>query len=113
MAEYAEIINGEVTNLLVIDDLWTEEQAQEFLTKVSTNQWVKTEEKVGLGFEYHTEGKKFTRKKPFNSWILNKKTYEYEPPEPLPKETPKGYYYDWDEKLLKWNLEKRRDIINE
>lgn len=109
MSEYAEIVDNKVVQVLVIDDNWSEEQAQEFLAKVSSNKWIKTNEKVGKSFEYHPGIQKFSRKKPFDSWVFDEKRGMYLPPIPKPLSVPIGYIWRWSEELRQWVLEKIND----
>lgn len=107
MSKYAEIINNKVNRVLVIDDSWTEEQAQDFLANVSSNLWVKSEKKVGKGFEYRPSAKgKILPPKPFKSWKLDSKRGMWIPPIPKPVAVPVGYIYVWVEELKQWVLEK-------
>lgn len=39
--------------------------------------------------------------KPYESWILNYETYEWEPPTPRPDD---GYDYFWNEDSKTWNI---------
>jgi len=106
VAEYAEVINGKVIRVLVIDDNWAEEKAQELLAKISSNEWVKTYKKVGKEYEYHKETGMFTHKKPFDGWVLDKKREMYIPPIPKPIAIPVGYIVKWSQELRQWILDK-------
>lgn len=106
MARYAEIIDKEVVRVLVIDDSWTEEQAQEFLANVSSNLWVKTESKAGNGFEYDPEEGSIRRKKPFDSWVYDQERSFWVPPIPRPIAIPVGYMLVWAEDLKTFVLRK-------
>src|SRR3990167_1029708 len=99
---YAEIENGKVKQVLVIDDSWPEAQAQDFLSGISLNLWVKTDitgsiggKYAGIGDEFHPElGNLFIRK-PFDSWVLDPERKMFLPPWPAPIAIPVGYIYQW------------------
>lgn len=103
---YAEVIDGKVTRVLVVEG--TVLEATRWLrNNVSKNRWVKTCDKgsfrnkyAGVGDEYHKELNAFIPKKKYASWILNEEKFEYEPPIAKPSEG----NYDWDEDIKKWKL---------
>lgn len=53
---------------------------------------------AGLGYLYDEGRDAFIEPKPFNSWLLNESTCQYEAP--IPKPTPGQYH--WDEESLSW-----------
>lgn len=55
----------------------------------------------GLGYYYDEERDAFIPPKPFESWILNEDTCNYDPPIPYPND---GKYYWWNEEEKKWNI---------
>jgi hypothetical protein len=59
-----------------------------------------TETKVaGIGYTWDKVSKKFIAKKPYDSWIFNPTTFEWEPPIPMPNNATD---YHWNESLLNW-----------
>lgn len=54
---------------------------------------------AGIGSTYSEELDAFIAPKPFNSWILNEETAQWEAPIPYPND---GIIYDWDEAALDW-----------
>lgn len=59
---------------------------------------------AAVGGLYLPEHDVFALSKPFNSWVLNTETYEWEPPisvPPLPYENP--VRYEWNEELVDWD----------
>lgn len=106
MSEYVEIVNNEVARVLVIDDAWTEEEAQAFLSSISSNVWIKSEDKVGRGFEYVPEEGIIRRKKPYQSWIYDYQRKMWIPPIARPLAVPIGYMVKWSEDLKNWVIEK-------
>lgn len=56
---------------------------------------------AGIGFTYDKDLDAFIPLKPFNSWLLNINTCQWEPPIPKPND---GEKYDWNESTLSWDL---------
>lgn len=107
MAHFAEIDeNNKVIRVLVIDNQY-ENRGAEFLTKDLglSGKWVQTSYNnrirknfAGIGFTYDLQRDAFIAPKPFDSWILNEETCQWEAPKPYPEE---GIFY-WDEQLGDW-----------
>jgi hypothetical protein len=55
---------------------------------------------AGIGCTYDVNRDAFIAPKPFNSWILNEETCEWEPPTPYPDIND---FYIWNEEELKWD----------
>lgn len=53
---------------------------------------------AGLNYTYDIGLDAFIPPRPFPSWILNDKTYSWDPPIPIPND---GFYH-WDEETLSW-----------
>lgn len=107
MAYYAEIENGKVKQVLVINDAWTNEQATKWLkANVSDNEWMETkidgsvrDRYAGIGYEYHKDLDSFILPKPFESWQLDVQTKEYKAPIEMPKD---DKLYRWEESAKQW-----------
>jgi hypothetical protein len=56
---------------------------------------------AGIGFTYDESLDAFIPVKPFNSWLLNTDTCQWETPIPKPND---GEKYDWNESTLSWDL---------
>ena len=56
---------------------------------------------AGIGYTYDEDRDAFIPKKPFNSWILNEQTSQWEAPTPMPND---GKKYNWNETNLTWDL---------
>jgi len=56
---------------------------------------------AGIGDFYNEDLDAFMGKKPYDSWILNETTVQWEPPIPYPED---GADYVWDEETLSWQL---------
>ena len=64
---------------------------------------------AGIGFSYNEELDAFVPQKPYDSWVLNNETVEWESPVgPMPEltdaEVEAGSLYEWDEENTQWNL---------
>ena len=46
----------------------------------------------------------FTVEKKFDSWVLNKENYSWDPPIPIPTNLGKRQYPDWNEETLSWDI---------
>ena len=55
---------------------------------------------AGIGYTYDSGRDAFIPPKPFNSWILNEDTCNWDPPTPMPTD---GKMYDWNEDTTSWN----------
>ena len=56
---------------------------------------------AGIGFTYDSQRDAFIPPKPFNSWILNESTCNWEAPVAYPTD---GQLYIWNEQTLSWDL---------
>ena len=56
---------------------------------------------AGIGFTYDSQRDAFIPPKPFNSWILNESTCNWDAPVAYPTD---GQRYSWNEEILNWEL---------
>ena len=56
---------------------------------------------AGIGYTYDEDRDAFIPKKPFNSWILNETTCQWEAPVALPDTENR---YNWNEETTTWDL---------
>ncbi len=56
---------------------------------------------AGIGYYHDIENDAFYSPKPFSSWVLNKETFLWDAPIPMPGD---GGLYNWDEGSLSWIL---------
>jgi hypothetical protein len=56
---------------------------------------------AGIGYTYDQQRDAFIAPKPFNSWILNETTCNWNSPIPMPNDDNK---YIWNESTLSWDL---------
>ena len=56
---------------------------------------------AGIGYTYDLQRDAFIPPKPFNSWILNENTCNWDAPVARPND---GNMYKWNEEILNWEL---------
>lgn len=54
---------------------------------------------AGIGYTYDTGRDAFIAPKPYESWVLNEETCQWESPVPYPTD---GVMYQWNEELADW-----------
>ena len=63
---------------------------------------------AGIGYTYDEDRDAFIPKKPFNSWVLNETTCQWESPVIKPELTQEQIdnesYYSWNEETTTWDL---------
>ena len=119
MAHYAQIENNIVTQVFVMSN--DELNPVEWLGKIVGGEWVQTSYNTyggvhkgqdgkpdnkpqlrynyaGFGYIYDSVADAFYAPQPFPSWILNKTTYLWEAPTPMPTDN----IYAWDEITTSW-----------
>jgi len=55
---------------------------------------------AGIGFTYDEDKDAFIPPKPFDSWVLNEDTCQYDPPVEYPDD---GKRYNWNEETTSWD----------
>jgi hypothetical protein len=63
---------------------------------------------AGIGYTYDEALDAFIPPKPFNSWLLDEETCQWQPPVPKPTD---GNYYVWDELSISWTLMTNQSMI--
>lgn len=113
MAHFAKLGKGNIvlTVEVVSNDIATTEQAGiDFLNNLynSRDVWVQTsyngnirKNYAGVGYTYDQTRDAFIAPKPFNSWILNETTCQWEAPVALPDTENR---YNWNEETTTWDL---------
>jgi hypothetical protein len=56
---------------------------------------------AGIGFTYDANKDAFIPQKPYNSWLLNEQTCNWDAPVAYPQD---GQLYNWNEETLSWDL---------
>jgi len=57
---------------------------------------------AGVGYTYDETRDAFIAPKPFDSWVLNETTCQWEAPDPIPEDGKKYTIYEWDESTTSW-----------
>ena len=126
MAHFAKLDeNNVVTQVIVVDnkDITDPHTGQEdeilgiaFCKKLLGGKWVQTsynssirKRYAGIGYQFSKELDAFIPPKPFESWVLNSETADWESPVgPAPELTAEqveaGFRYQWDEENGEWDL---------
>ena len=108
MSHFAEIDeNNIVLRVLVGDDNLPNEGYDWFVENLG-GRWVQTsynsnfrKNYAGIGHYYDEELDAFIPPKPFESWVLNEETCQWQAPVPYPSD--EGLY-SWNEQELAWNV---------
>lgn len=110
MAHFAEISDGIVTRVLVVnnnellvDGVEVEQKGIDFLNNLLGGAWIQTsyngnirKQYAGIGYTYDAVKDEFVAPQPFPSWTLDSNN-DWQAP--IPK--PEGSFY-WDEESLSW-----------
>jgi hypothetical protein len=60
---------------------------------------------AGIGYTYDEDRDAFIPPKPFNSWILNEDTCQWQSPVAMPTtELEENQYYSWNESIINWEV---------
>jgi hypothetical protein len=115
MAHFAKIGAGNIVEQVIVvsNDIATTEQAGiEFLNNLYKDRnvvWKQTSYNnnirknfAGIGFQYDQQRDAFIPKKPYNSFILNETTCQWESPVAYPTD---GQRYSWNETTQNWDLQ--------
>ena len=111
MSHFAEIDpnGGTVLRVLVVPNE-QEHRGQDFLANELGlgGVWVQTsynatirKNYAGIGFTYDATRDAFISPKPYDSWLLDEKTCQWEPPIPMPQDE---NFYTWNEEQLNWEI---------
>ena len=99
MSHYAKITNGIVEQVI--------RSEKEFIESLD-GEWIQTsynglirKNYAGIGFTYDTELDAFIPPQPYDSWVLNKETCNWEAPVPYPADSNE---YIWNEETQSWEL---------
>lgn len=100
MAHFAELdSNNRVVRVVVAE-------SKEWCEKYLFGRWIQTSYNsairgkfAGIGFIYDEVKDVFIPPKPFDSWVLDEITCQWNPPVSYPND---DYEYAWDESILNW-----------
>lgn len=103
MSHWAKLDNNIVVEVLVGPNYGDEGEA---FFEALGGTWVKTsyngnirKNYAGIGYTYDTDRDAFIAPKPFNSWLLDEDTCQWQAPVTYPTD---GLMYQWDEELTDW-----------
>ena len=113
MAHYAEIVDGLVVRVTVVNNAVITVDGVEdgaigaaFCHALLGGAWVQTsyngnirKNYAGIGYTYDTARDAFIAPQPFASWVLDEATCQWGAPVPMPAE---GGPWQWDEATLSW-----------
>jgi hypothetical protein len=110
MGHFAKVLDGKVTQVIV-----AEPEFFDSFVDTSAGTWLQTSYNThgnkhpnntplrgnfaGIGFTYDQLNDVFYGPKPYPSWVLDKETWLWNAPTPLPND---GKLYDWDETTVSW-----------
>jgi hypothetical protein len=109
MSHFAKIEDGVVTNVLLADQAFIDTQEGTWVqTSYYTFGGIHTDggtplrkNYAGIGFTYDSSKDAFIPPKPFNSWVLNETTCQWDAPVDYPDD---GKSYVWVEDTTNWVL---------
>jgi hypothetical protein len=127
MAHFAKLGTGNIVEQVIVvsnDIAITEQAGVDFINKLYNTRdvWKKTsyntfggehssggtpfrKNYAGVGFQYDQQRDAFIPPKPFNSWILNETTCNWESPVVKPTtELEDNQYYNWNELTKSWDI---------
>jgi hypothetical protein len=112
MSHWAEIDNNNIVLRVTVGDNNLPDEGYQWLIDNLGGAWIKTsyngnirKNYAGIGFTYDATRDAFIPPKPFNSWVLDEATCQWQAPTPRP--TTEGKFYYWSEDDLSW-----REITN-
>ena len=111
MGHFAKVVDGKVTQVIV-----AEPEFFDTFVDSSPGAWIQTSYNTiggkhtqgkeplrgnyaGIGYTYDAQNDVFYAPQPFASWILNKDTWTWEAPTPMPED---GKVYKWEEDSKSW-----------
>jgi len=116
MAHFAKIGVGNIVEQVIVisnDIAVTEQAGIDFINKLYNTRdvWKQTSYNnnirknfAGIGYQYDQQRDAFIPKKPYNSWILNEQTCNWESPIPIPSDASINKRYIWNEQIQNWEL---------
>ena len=123
MAHFAQLDeNNVVTQVIVVSNADTadangvekESIGVAFCERLFGGKWKQTsyngntrKRYAGIGYTYNESLDAFVPPKPYNSWVLNNTTANWDAPTPMPTDAAENEYYRWDEPTTSWVKETR------
>ena len=117
MAHFAKIGTGNIVEKVIVisNDIATTEQVGiDFINKLYNTRdvWKQTSYNnnirknfAGVDYQYNQQRDAFIAPKPYNSWILNEQTCNWEAPVTKPTIVLEdNQYYSWNESIINWEI---------
>jgi hypothetical protein len=105
MSHWAEIDENNIVLRVLVGDNNEPDEGEAVINSLGGT-WVKTSYNgtirknfAGVGYSYDYERNAFIPPKPYESWILNEETCQWEAPTPMPTD---NLVYNWVEEDLNW-----------
>lgn len=105
MSHFAEIDENNIVLRVLVGDNSEPDEGEAFMNSLGGT-WVKTsyngnirKNYAGIGYSYDATRDAFIAPKPFNSWVLNEDTCQWQAPVAYPTD---GLMYTWDEETTDW-----------
>jgi hypothetical protein len=108
MSHWAEIDENSIVQRVLVGDNNDPngDEGYQWLLDNLGGTWIKTsyngnirKNYAGIGYSYDATRDAFIAPKPFNSWVLNEDTCQWEAPVAYPTD---GVMYQWDEETTDW-----------
>jgi hypothetical protein len=107
MSHFAEIDENNIVLRVLVGDNNEPDEGEAFMNSLGGT-WVKTsynstirKNYAGVGYLYDSDRDAFIAPKPYQSWILNEDTCQWEAPTPMPTDP---QVYHWVEEDLSWQV---------
>jgi hypothetical protein len=120
MAHFAKLGVGNIVEQVIVvsnDVAITEQAGVDFINKLYNTRdvWKQTSYNnnirknfAGIGYSYDQTRDAFIPPKPFNSWVLNEDTCNWESPVVEPTtQLEDNQYYSWNESIINWEIKTR------
>ncbi len=108
MAHWAEIDDNNLVLRVLVGSNDEPDEGYQWLIDNLGGTWIKTSYNksirknfAGIGYTYDAERDAFIPPKPYNSWVLDEDTCQWEAPVPRP-DALKNVPVKWDENTLSW-----------
>ena len=105
MSHWAEIDENNTVLRVLVGNNSEPDEGEAFMNSLGGT-WVKTSYNgnirknfAGIGYTYDAGRDAFISPKPYESWVLNEETCQWESPVPYPTD---GVMYQWNEELADW-----------
>ena len=108
MSHFAEINENNIVVRVLVGDNDLSNEGHDWFVENLGGRWVQTsynanirKNYAGIGYVYDEDRDAFIPPKPFESWILNEDTCQWESPTTYPND---GQMYTWNEETFSWDL---------